>query len=128
LEKQSKNPDTPEEKEKLTTYAELSDLAYVDFVSIPDSQDLTKTTERVSKVHLDPLSFPNFKMIAEGKIPEKPTEDERIIMTYLDSHRMDDRNNPTEQGILRARNDRENEREISSDVADLLRIASLQEK
>ena len=128
IEKQPKNPDTPEEKEKLTTYAELSDLAYVDFVSVPDPQDLTKATEHISSVRLDPLSFPNFKMIAEGKIPEKPTEDERIIMAYLDSHKIDNRNNPTEQGILRARNDREDGREISSDVADLLRIASLQRK
>lgn len=128
LEKQPKNPDKPEEKEKLTTYAELSDLAYVDFVSVPDPQDLTKTTEKISSVRLDPLAFPNFKMIAEGKIPEKPTEDEKIILSYLDSHKIDDRNSPTDQGILRARNDRENGREISSDIADLIRIASLQGK
>lgn len=120
IEKQPKNLDTPEEKEKLTTYAELSDLAYVDFISVPDPKDLTKTTERISSVRLDPLSFPNFKMITEGSIPEKPTEDEKIIMTYLDSRRMDEKNNPTEQGILRVRNDKK----VAPDIADLLRLAS----
>ncbi|EKD44478.1 MAG: Lipase family protein [uncultured bacterium (gcode 4)] len=118
-EKQTKNPDTLGEKEKLTTYAELSDLAYVDFISVPDPKDLTKTSQKISKVHLDPLAFPNFKMIAEGKIPEKPTEDERIIMTYLDTHK-NDINNPVEQWIRRAKNDRK----IAPDIADLLRLAS----
>lgn len=124
IEKQLKSPDTPEEKEKLTTYAELSDLAYVDFVSVPDPKDLTKTTERISSVRLDPLSFPNLKMITEGRMPEKPTEDERIIIAYLDKHKSNDRNNPTEQWILRARNDRE----IAPDISQILRVTSLWSK
>lgn len=119
LEKQSKNPDAVGEKEKLTTYAELSDLAYVDFVTVHEGTDSLKTSQKISKVHLDPLAFPNFKMIAEGYIPEKPTEDEKVILSYLDTHK-NDINNPIEQWILRARNDRE----VAPDIAQLLRLAS----
>lgn len=119
IEKQTKNPDTPEEKEKLTTYAELSDLAYVDFVTLHEGTDPLRTSQKISRVHLDPLAFPNFKMIEEGKIPEKPTEDERVILSYLDTYK-NDISNPVEQWIRRAKN----ERKIAPDIADLLRLAS----
>lgn len=120
IEKQSKNPDALGEKEKLITYAKLSDLAYVDFVSVPDPKDLTKTIEKISRVHLDPLAFPNFQAIVEGRIPKDPTEDERIFISYLDTHKNNNRDNWFEWWILRTRNDRK----VAPDIADLLRIAA----
>lgn len=119
-EKQSKNPDALGEKEKIIIYAKLSDLAYVDFISIPDPKDLTKTTEKISMVHLDPLAFPNFQAIAEGHIPKYPTEDEKVIISYLDTHKNNNRDNWFEWWILRARNDRK----VAPDIADLLRISA----
>jgi len=90
FEEQIKNSNTLENQKKLTTYAELSDLAYVDFVTVQDESNPSKSVQKISKVYIDPLSFPNFKMIAEGKRPDNPTEDEEIILSYLRDHKNDD--------------------------------------
>lgn len=116
IEKQTRTIDGPGEKEKVATYAQLSDLAYVDLVTTTESSDPSKTVQKISKVHLDPLAFPNFKSIAEGKIPSKPTEDERILLSYLNTHKDD----PIKQWSIQKHNDRA----ISSDILDLFRIAS----
>ena len=120
FEEQIKNSNTLENQKKLTTYAELSDLAYVDFVTVQDESNPSKSVQKISKVYIDPLSFPNFKMIAEGKRPDNPTEDEEIILSYLRDHKNDD----SEQWIFKAGNNKI----IAPDVIQLFRLASLWSK
>lgn len=112
-----KAPESSEDREKIATYGNLADLAYVDFSRVPSEEwktDGSKTNElKVNNVQLDPLSFPNIRSI--DKTTTGLTENEQELAKFLNDHPLEEF--AWDLQLL-------NTMPVSRDVSELLYIAS----
>ena len=112
-----KAPESSEDREKVATYGNLADLAYVDFSRVPSEEwktDGSKTNElKVNNVQLDPLSFPNIRSI--DRTTTGLTENEQELAKFLNDHPLEEF--AWDLQLL-------NTMPVSRDVSELLYIAS----
>ncbi len=86
------------EKEKVIRYAKISELAYWEY------ETSSSWTVELTKVNLDPLSFPNIKNLLTTP-PDKLTPDEQTLLTFIkenkDNYDLDYKIDNNISGILK---------------------------
>lgn len=107
-----KPPESSEDRQKIATYGNLADLAYVDFSRVKWTEQWKTEELKVNNVQLDPLSFPNIRSIDKAT---GLTENEKELSKFLNEH-------PLEEfaGDLQLLDTMP----VSRDVSELLYIAS----
>ena len=75
-----KETETLSEKEKVIKYAQISELAYWEYETT-DNWEV-----QLTKVNLDPLSFPNLKNLTNTP-PDKLTPEEKVLYTFIQENK-----------------------------------------